>query len=362
MQKGLSLSALAAKIEGNRALKHDFVSDTRAMSMVVVPTDEPNSKPSVALERKQSAAGGPATFPLLSLAHDQIGDRLGIPAKYYDRMLAEDPKLLATNVNAWFASTPQRRMVRTLGGDVRAFLSDKYNRIENEEIATVVLPILAEIPGVEIVSSEITERRLYIQAVTPRMKAVKVGDEVQAGVVISNSEVGCGAVSVSPMIWRLKCLNGMIGHDGKFKANHVGRRVEEGADLNIQYADDTRQADDRAVLLKVRDHVHHAIGELGFGQRVEKMAALAESREIKNPMKTIEVLAQKFGVGEGERETILTSLIKGGDLSAWGILNAVTHQAHSPSISYDRAVEFEMMGGKLLDLPKGQWAELLEAA
>ena len=70
--------------------------------------------------------------------HDQIGSRAGIPAKYYDRMLTEAPDLLATNVNAWHRINPARRMVRTLGGDARSFLSDRYNRIENEEIAKVL--------------------------------------------------------------------------------------------------------------------------------------------------------------------------------------------------------------------------------
>lgn len=30
--------------------------------------------------------------------------------------------------------------------------------------------------------------------------------------------------------------------------------------------------------------------------------------------------------------------------------------------SYDRAVEFETMGGKLVDLPATEWREILEAA
>lgn len=355
MKTGLSLSQLAAKIEGNKAMKHDFVSDTRELTMQI--QRQGTEKPVAVIERKDAA-----TFPVLPIAHDQIGARLAIPGKYYDRMLAEAPDLLATNVNAWFRQKPERRMIRTLGGDTRAFLSDRYSRVENEEIAETVLPVLADIPGVQIVSSEVTDRRMYIQAVTPRRAAVKVGDEVQAGVIISNSEVGHGAVSVAPMIFRLVCLNGMVMPDGKFRANHVGRRVEEGIMAEVAYADDTRQADDRAVLLKVRDHVRHAIDEVLFGERVTRMAAMSTSREAKNPVKAVEVLAQKVGATDGERESILASLIKGGDLSAWGMLNAITHQAHSPSISYDRSVEFETIGGRLLDLPASQWSEVLEAA
>lgn len=40
-------------------------------------------------------------LPILPVAHDQIGTFTKIPAPYYDRMLREDPALLAHNVNTW---------------------------------------------------------------------------------------------------------------------------------------------------------------------------------------------------------------------------------------------------------------------
>src|SRR6185312_3153036 len=101
MMKGLTLTQLALKIEGNKALKQDYLADTRALTMQVetdgklvleVPTGRVPALLDTGLNR----------MPLLELAHGQIGDRLKIPNKYYDRMLAEAPDLLATNVNAWF--------------------------------------------------------------------------------------------------------------------------------------------------------------------------------------------------------------------------------------------------------------------
>lgn len=349
MKTGLSISQLAAKIEANKELKQDYIADTTQTTMQV------QADKTVVLE----LPGETGSFPVLPLAHDQIGTRTGIPAKYYDRMRVEAPDLLATNVNAWFRKNPEKRMVRTLGGDVRAFLSNRYNRIENEEIAEVVLPILAEIPDIKIVSSEITERRMYIQALSPRIVGeVKKGDVVQAGVVISNSEVGQGAVAISPLVYRLVCLNGMIANDGRLRANHVGGRIEE---TEMLYADDTRKADDRAILLKVRDHVRNAVDSVAFARRVEAMTLLTSARVSGDPEKAIEVLSKKIGASDGERTGILRSLIEGGDLSAWGLLNAVTAQAHDAP-TYDRSVEFERMGGQLLELPSSEWRQVLEAA
>lgn len=67
------------------------------------------------------------------------------------------------------------------------------------------------------------------------------------------------------------------------------------------------------------------------------------------------------GATDQEAKGILQSLIEGADLSAWGMLNAVTAQAHTAT-NYDRSVELETAGGALLDLAPNQWREILEAA
>lgn len=281
MRKGISLTALAQKIEANQEGKLDLIASPSENIKMVVD----DNKPMLQVGGADKIAG---IYPMQAIAHDQLATHIGIPGRYYDRMAAEAPALLADNVNTWLARRPakERRMVRTLQtGEtrhVRAFLSNAYQRIENEEIAEVVLPILADIKGLEIASCEITERRMYIQAVTPTTLPVKVGDEVRAGVIISNSEVGQGAVSIAPMVYRLVCLNGMICPDGKFRGYHVGRRVE---DTEALYADDTKKADDRAVLLKVRDHVKAAVDQIRFRERVQKMAGLAEAKILGNPEK-----------------------------------------------------------------------------
>ena len=351
MHRGISLTDLARKIEGNKALKADYVADARSLSMMVQDDGK------VALH-----AASVGSLPILPLAHDQIASKLAIPSKYYDRMLAGAPDLLADNVNRWIGQDRDRRMLRTIGGDLRAFLSDRYHRVENEEIAEVVLPVLSQVPGIQIISCEVTDRRMHIVATTPALqREVKVGDVVQAGVAISNSEVGLGAVSITPLIYRLVCLNGMKVNDAAMRRSHVGRRLDENENLNALFSDETRRADDRALLLKVRDVVRGAIDDAVFGRTVERLTGLTERRITGDPAKSVEMLAKKVGANEDERGGILRSLIEGGDLSAWGLLNAVTHQAHGAA-SYDRSMEFVEAGGAVLDLPASEWRTILEAA
>jgi hypothetical protein len=53
---------------------------------------------------------------------------------------------------------------------------------------------------------------------------------------------------------------------------------------------------------------------------------------------------------EGEWSSVLRHLLRGGDLSAWGLANAVTRTAEDAS-DYGRATEREAAGGLVLELP-----------
>ena len=73
------------------------------------------------------------------------------------------------------------------------------------------------------------------------------------------------------------------------------------------------------------------------------------------------MLANRYTLNEAERAGVLRHLIVAGDLSAYGLVNAVTHYSHDVE-DYDRATEFEALGGKLIELSSKEWEELAEAA
>lgn len=67
---------------------------------------------------------------------------------------------------------------------------------------------------------------MYIKVVNERIQTEVVpGDIVQAGILISNSEVGMGSVSVKPLIYRLVCTNGMVADVGVGK-RHVAASMK----------------------------------------------------------------------------------------------------------------------------------------
>ena len=233
------------------------------------------------------------------VAHQQIASRLNIPYRYYQKMQKEYPELLDQNVNGWFTHNPERRMLRTLDGRVRAFLSNRYRRLDNLELCAAILPIINEMKSASIESCEVTESHMYLKVINKKLKAeVAVNDVVQAGFVVSNSEIGLGSLKVEPLVYRLVCKNGLICKD-----------------LTVN---------------KMREALHIPLKH--------------------DPVQEVELLADTYQLTQGERGDILRELFMGHDLSRYGMVNAVT-AASKLAQSYDRATELERIGGDILASP-----------
>ena len=347
MKAGKTLQELAIELDRQQAVKKDMIVDMGALSM------DPGD---TGLALQVTGGSMAAQYGINDIAHRQIGQTLKIPALYYDRMRTEYPELLAQNVNGWFARTPDtKRMLRTMDGTARALLSDRYRRIDNFEVASAVLPIISGMDGASVESCELTESRMYLKVVNPRVTAeVKKGDIVQAGIIISNSEVGMGSVNVSPLVYRLVCSNGMIAQDGAVRKYHVGRANESGEDFSI-YRSETIEADDKAFLMKLEDSVKAAVDQARFAAIVDKMREATETTmEAKVVPQVVELASKEYGITEAEGKGILGHLIAGGDLSLYGLANAVTRQAQDVE-SYDRSTELEATGYKIITMAPALW-------
>lgn len=351
MKEGKTLQELAAELERQQLAKKDLIVSTGVLSM------DSRDDGGIAL----NVMGGQMIqhYDVGEIAHRQIGQFLKIPATYYDRMRREYPQLLTLNANGWFAKMPQaKRMLRTLDGTARALLSDRYRRIDNFEVASAVLPIISRMEGAGVESCELTDSRMYLKVVNPRVTAeIKKGDIVQAGVLISNSEVGMGSVTVSPLIYRLVCSNGMIAEDGKLRKYHVGRANESREDFSI-YRNETIEADDKAFLMKLEDSVKAAVDQARFAAIVDKLRESTEATfQPQQVQQVVELASKEYGFTDSESSGILGHLAAGGDLSLYGLANAVTRQAQDV-VSYDRSTELEATGYRIITMAPSLWRNL----
>lgn len=344
MKTGRTIQEIGAEILRQSQAKEDYLVNTNSIVM-----EDWDGRPMLHL-KGENGLDLIEPLEIQRTAHRQIGDYLGIPRKYYERMMDSDVGLLSCNVNRWFQREPEQRMIRTMDGRARAFLSNRYRRIDNLDIARVTLPIIGEMPEAHYESCQLTEDFLYIKVVNPRLTAeVAPGDIVQAGIIISNSETGQGSVCVQPLVYRLVCRNGMVVNDAKTRRTHLGRASNTEEDFMI-YSQETLAADDKAFILKLQDTVRAAINEVQFAQVVDKMR---ETKEIKlniaNIPSVVKMASANFGITEAESEGVFRHLIQDADYTLFGLANAVTRYSQDVE-NYDRATKLEEIGYSVMTM------------
>jgi Domain of unknown function (DUF932) len=354
MKSGITLPQLAAEIKRQQTTKRDILAPT---GKLFHSTDD-NGITRVEVEGPDQQLH---QFPTTELFRRQVADRLGVPWQYFDRLRKDHPALLDENVNQLFRREPSNRMVRTLDGHARAFLSDKYRRLDYGPVLEAIYPFLASIPGLQFESVALTDTKMYLKVVTPQYRfEMQPGDLVQAGVVISNSEVGQGSLTVQRLIYRCVCSNGLIVPDAGFRKTHLGRVNGVFDDGLTVYSDETLEAEDKAFFLKARDTIISSLSEATFVMAAKKMQRTISMRLTGNPTKAVEQIATRFLLTEQESNGVLASLMGDQMFSAYGLVNAVTDVSKSAE-AYDRATVLEEVGGRMVDLKDSDWLSILTA-
>lgn len=356
MKAGLSIEELAREIMRQNDIKEDYVvrspcllMDTWNSELFLRVMDGPSSDRIEPLEISENA-------------HRQIGARLGIPVKYYNRMLETAPTLLVNNANYWFARNPEQRMLRVMEGKIRAFLSNRYLRIDNYEVVCAVMPVIGEIPGVQFVSTQITENHLYIKAVNPNLqRELSPGRTVQAGLVICNSETGLGTFYVSPLVYCPEYGVGMIADTGKVKRTHAGPIYRASENFQLR-PESFLMAEDNVFLERIRTTVRDAMDEAAFDGIVERMREAINARiQTANISQVVSAAVSPFGVTEMEQTGVLHHLMDRNDMSLYGLAGAVTRQSVDAD-SYERATDLEEISYRVLTMPRNQWERINQAA
>jgi hypothetical protein len=321
MKSDLTLVELARELDRQRHAKKDYLASETALEAHSVADDGGMRTVVLDIERV-------GEHTLTPHAHGQLGTYLGIPKRYYRRMLQEAPDLLCTNVNHWLHQhTGSQRLVRTLDGSVRGFLSNAFRMLDHVDFAEVALQVIDEVGDIQVESAAITDTRMYLKAVSTRMEGeVRKGDIVRWGIALSNSEVGAGKLRIDPLIYRLWCTNGAVAreHVGTYTRRHVGSKVVSHLDVSPLLSDETREADDRAFWLAIRDIIRGIFNWESFERTLETWRAAA-TRDIQVEVaNVVEVTLKRHKLPETMHSGILDHLSRDGDLSQYGLGNALT--------------------------------------
>ena len=337
-------------------------------------------KPNVQLLVPHRNDPGVDSLNLNSIMHDQLGGWLGIPARYYDRMLSDFPELLAANVNTLLQAAPadEKRTIRSLDGTARAFLSDAYEPIDNYDLMNYLMPLfvgkttyLRDGTAVEPIkdpngnllkvsfrSVNVTDSHLYAKLVVPVLQAeLKVGATIRIGVLIKNSEVGFSQIVALPFYEVLQCTNGAVISNmlAGISRRHVGRRKSEELSAGARFIQEaTKKERMKVFFMEMADIIRGTLTETMLTRISEPLVASMGRPITGHVDAVVDHLGKRMDLGGDEQQEIMRYLIDGGDLSQWGLSNAITRYSQDVD-SYDRASELEKLGGDVITLSPSDW-------
>ena len=313
-----------------------------------------------------------------------IADKLGMPEGYVRKMRAKAPDLYDANVNGWLhgrarAVNGTRQilrqgdersfMLRLFRGDdgadgvARAMLSTKYNRIENLDIMLSALQGVrdAGISG-QVEGCDLTDRRMYARITAPEIAAYApqllrdyrspfTGNRgadnptVWAGLEIKNSEVGEGKFTITPRIVFEVCRNGATIAKDALARTHLGARMDDGV---IQWSEQTQRMNLELVQAQTRDAVQTYLN-IDYLRRVLDNMNEQAATPVSAPAETIQALGTALQYDAATTQGVLEHFIKGADLSAGGVMHAVTSWAQETP-SADTASHLESTALQAMEL------------
>lgn len=362
MKRHSSLQELANELLAENAKKYDIVIPSSRIKMVegqlIVQSEELGDDLSKVLAESGISQSNGITLDVMHTAHGNISDKLGIPKKYYDRLLQE-PELLDENVNYWLERANKNYFLRCFvdkeekTGVVRAMLSDRFKVIDNYDVLMAALDAVKE-SGVNlsIQTCDVTDKKMYIRFVAPEvevdspelLKNYRVPDGspnegktgIISGFVISNSEIGHGQFSISPRAVVLACRNGMIFHDDAYNKTHLGGQMD--AFSKIEWSEQTKQHNIQLIISQVQDAIRTYISDDYFTAKIRHLEEIGR-KKLDHPFEVVKNVSKNLSFSEEKQAELLNYFTQGGDTTAFGVCQALTYYGQ---VCEDADTQFEM--------------------
>lgn len=354
------LSSLLTLLQDENVRRHDLIVPASKLTMtmsgnVAYVTDEPT------IDETGVSPAGWTTVEPTAVAHEQIGQAFEIPRPYYKRMAESATDLLSENVNHWLRDDRRSFFVRTLAGSddtpgvMRALLSDRFRPMDDLDTLLAALEGVRQ-AGVTTSDLHITadrsDRRMYVRIDAPNItieapdltaryidpRTGRTGAHypvVSAGVVIRNSDVGQGAWSIAPRITFQVCTNGMTRTTEAQRKVHVGGRQDEGI---VDWSDETMRRELAVITSKTTDAVSQFL-TVDYLNSVAQELRGFQAVTFADPMAKVAEVTKALNYSKDDAASILNAFVKGGDLTPFGIAQAITNVAQD--LDADKAADME---------------------
>lgn len=279
-------------------------------------------------------------------ALSQMCARTELPIGYVNGLQETDwgRGLIAENLNALFRNRlgDQRALTRSVNGETRAFVSDRYRRIDGRPVLDA---LLGAVPSdAFVVDGFSTDVRFSLTFIRRQIFEPLAGDPIVLGMTYKTSDYGVGAHDVVSFIMRVLCLNGMLGRS-MMRQVHLGGRLAE----DVEYSKRTYQLDTQATASATKDMARHLLSDKR-AERLEEVVRKAAQKQI-DPVQNLASIRRDISKAEGEAIVSKYNSPDVEDLppgnTSWRFSNAVSWLANQQKDG-NRRFELQELAGKML--------------
>lgn len=316
-------------------------------------------------------------FSMNTFAQQQMTTRLAPGFSTFSKWLRQENMFphFVRYTNDLLDNEPSSRrfQVRTIarngqspeGHTARAILSDSYKTIDDDLIFGTAMPIIGQHSDkFKAIGGQRTDTNTYMKIVTrDPVITIRSGNKERAysaGFMLKNSEVGCGYCEFLAFMTDHYCNNGvlfskMVVADVKYK--HRGSRISTDFGL---VEDRFRDAEINSLKSVIAEAAQLVCNQDNYEELTE-MLTQAVNRPIEGDVpKFVEEVTGRIGLSKSESDNILVHL-DGSELNQLGLQAAVTRLAQD-STKYNKRIELEEAGGKVLQFSDKDWDALKRLA
>jgi hypothetical protein len=171
---------------------------------------------------------------------------------------------------------------------------------------------------VEIDGCDLTERRMYVRVVCEQVQVMApallagyrspftgasgaANPVVFAGFVLTNSETGCGAFTLTPRLVVQVCRNGMTITRDAVRAVHLGERMDEGV---VTWSGNTQDKTLALVTAKTTDAVTTFL-DPAYAERAVRAIEKDAGHPVTDPQAAVETVSQRLRFTDAQQNDIL---------------------------------------------------------
>lgn len=375
-----SLKTLVEELRRQLSTKVDFISSTADVELhVTTQMDEDGIFDEVWLRSKDdnvmSFWGNENGCSIAMPAIKQLGSLLhpNVKASFTEDLLRVNPKRFCQLFNGLMKDSPRNVLLRSLDGQLRAVLTDRYRMIDNYDIVSVFLSAAQE-RNAEMLDCTLTPNKMRVRLVSREIwdaietrrntggswfagglgaqehiaRVAATSESMLPGgpgtiwpsVSCHNSETGRGGYSLHIGILQAICFNLAVVEEVA-RLIHIGKTNEPGI-----FSQETIRKENELIFSKIKDSVHAAFDKQKFKRIVDIAKGTAEQK-IEDALEAAEDLRAKANLTEDERNLIFNHFINDYSSTTYGLAQATSRAAQDMG-DPDRSAALERLSGQII--------------